>query len=358
MKSNSGNVYERLSKSSAQILNSRALDIASIALTTLSAIATAYVNAMAHKEVIGISASIGLALLIFCVVEGTLLISNHGLLNVYTNNRQRMWATTAYWIIKLAMWLNIAILCCRLGKYPLPDWLDIWNRWSIAVHAAIGLLLIDLIRNNDSVKQHRMAELRTQTAERDALTARMLNSYGSGLIWASALRGKLDSLGGACRILFSRSEFPVMIRDAVQNLVKEHLQNLFKGNKKNLLQNPVQNLLQNSEKNLRLSATSGQYRTFEGKEKEPEKVLSKTRKSGSGSGSKLRDFPEVEKVRWEPNRKGGIEAWYVPQESSKRSEQTYLGHIGKRTLEMWEEQNLLKPEAEAWICEKKAEKGI
>ena len=84
------NVYQKLATTSAQIWNSRALFIASFALTTLSAIATAYVNAMAHEAVIGREAAIGLAVLIFCIAEGTLLISNHGLLNVYTNNRQRI----------------------------------------------------------------------------------------------------------------------------------------------------------------------------------------------------------------------------------------------------------------------------
>lgn len=343
MKNNSGNVYDRLAKSSPQILNSRALDISSIALTTLSAIATAYVNAMAHKEVIGILASIGLAILIFCVVEGTLLISNHGLLSCYTNNRQRMWASVAYWIIKCAMWLNIAILCCKLGKYPLPLWLDMWNRWSIAVHAAIGLILIDLIRNNDSVKQHRMSELRSQTAERDVLTARMLNSYGSGLIWASSLRGKLDGIFGALKILRDKSEFPEKIRDAVQNLVKEHLQNTFRSGPRNVLQNNSQNV-----RLVGPSPLQGTYRTSTPKKK----------KDKSTSGADLSHLKNNPEVRWEKKTRGGYEAWYVPGGNAKRSAQKYLGYVGKRTLKEWNTRNVSQSEIEKWIDERMKEKAV
>lgn len=329
--------YQKLATTSAQIWNSRALFIASFALTTLSAIATAYVNAMVHEEVIGRKPAIGLAVLIFCIAEGTLLISNHGLLNVYTNNRQRMWATVAYWAIKGAMWLNIAILCCYLGQIPLPYWLAFWNQWSVALHAAIGLILIDLIRNNDSVKQFKMAELRAATAEQDALTARLLKSYSSGIIWASALRGVLDGLWGAWKILRISSGFPKQIAERIQNVIDGRHQNV-------RLVGPA-----TPQAPLRTSAPVA----LPSPSPSP-----KAATSGSGTGSNLANLPDIPNVRWELNQRGGYEAWFVPTGATRRDQFTYLGYLGKRAIERWRQQNVLEAETERWVLQKRAEKGV
>jgi hypothetical protein len=325
--------YQKLAKTSAHVWNSRALAIASIALTTLSAIATAYVNSMVHKEVIGLYPAIGLAVLIFFIAEGTLLISNHGLLNVYTHNRQRFWATVAYWAIKIALWLNIAVLCCYLGQLPLPDWLAFWNKWSIALHAAIGLILIDLIRNNDSVKQDKIAQLRAATAEQDALTARLLNSYTSGMLWASALRGKIDGWRSAWKILRISSKFPEQISERIQNVIDGRQQNV-------RLVGPAP-----SQAPLRTSAPL----TL------PPPNSTKTR---SGTGSNLGDLPDIPNVRWERNRRGGYEAWYVPTGATKRADFTYLGYLGKRTIDRWRQQNVLQAETEHWVLQKRTEKNV
>lgn len=331
------NAYQKLATTSAQIWNSRALFIASIALTTLSAIATAYVNAMEHEDVIGRKLAIGLAVLIFCIVEGTLLISNHGLLNVYTNNRQRLWATVAYWLIKVAMWLNIAILCCYLGQIPLPYWLAFWNKWSVALHAAIGLILIDLIRNNDSVKQYKMAELRAATAEQDALTARLLKSYSSGIIWASALRGVFDGLVGAWKILRISSGFPKQIAERIQNVIDGRHPNV-------RLVGPG-----TPQAPLRTSAPVALPSA-------PATPNAANRRSGTGS--KLGILPDIPNVRWEPNQRGGYEAWYVPTGATRRDQFTYLGYLGKRAIERWRQQNVLDTETERWVSEKRTEKGV
>jgi hypothetical protein len=331
------NAYQKLARTSAQIWNSRALFIASFALTTLSAIATAVVNGMEHESVIGRKLAIGLAALIFCIAEGTLLISNHGLLNVYTNNRQRFWASLAYWLIKAAMWLNIAILCCKLGKVPLPFWLAFWNKWSIALHAAIGLILLDLIRNNDSVKQNQMAELRSATAEQDALTARLLKSYSSGIIWASALRGVFDGLGAAWKILRIKSDFPKHISERIQTVVD--------GGQKNVrLVGPAQ--------------IQAPLRTPTPIPLPSAPASSKAPKSRSGTGSNLANLPDLPNVRWELNKRGGYEAWYVPNGATRRDQFTYLGYLGKRAIERWRLQNVLYAETERWVLQKRAEKGV
>lgn len=329
--------YQRLATTSAQIWNSRALFIASVALTTLSAIATAWVNAMEHKDVIGRNAAIGLAVLIFCIAEGTLLISNHGLLNVYTNNRQRMWASIAYWGIKIAMWLNIAILCCYLGRLPLPYWLEFWNKWSIALHAAIGLILIDLIRNNDSVKQFKMAELRSATAEQDALTARLLKSYSSGIIWASALRGVLDGLVGAWKILRISSGFPQKIAERIQNIIDGRQQNI---------------------RMVGPAAPQAPLRTSAPVNLPPAPATPQPAKSRSGTGSNLAGLPDIPNVRWELNQRGGYEAWYVPDGATRRDQFTYLGYLGKRLITRWTQQNVLAAETERWAEQKRMEMGV
>lgn len=331
------NAYQKLATTSAQIWNSRALFTASFALTTLSAIATAYVNAMEHESVIGREWAIGLAVLIFCIAEGTLLISNHGLLNVYTNNRQRFWATLAYWLIKAAMWLNIAILCCKLGRVPLPFWLAFWNKWSIALHAAIGLILIDLIRNNDSVKQNQMAELRSATAEQDALTARLLKSYSSGIIWASALRGVFDGLGAAWKIMWLSGEFPKKIAERIQNVIDGRQQNV-------RLVGP--------------GTTQAPLRTSTPAALPSVPATPNVSKVRSGTGSNLANLPAILNVRWEPNQRGGYEAWYVPTGATRRDQFTYLGYMGKRAIQRWTQQNVLDIETERWVLQKRAEKGV
>jgi hypothetical protein len=339
------NVYQKLATTSAQIWNSRALFIASLALTTLSAVATAYVNGMGHEPVIGFWPAVGLAILIFCIAEGTLLISNHGLLNVYTHNRQRFWATVAYWGIKIAMWLNIAILCCYVGQIPLPYWLAFWNKWSIALHAGIGLILIDLIRNNDSVKQNKMAELRAATAEQDALTARLLKSYSTGIIWASSLRGVLDGLWGAWKILWIKSLFPVKIAERIQNVINERIQNVINGRSQNVrLVGPAP-----IQAPLRASATVPPP---------PPAASRKTAKSRSGTGSNLAGLPDLPNVRWELNQRGGYEAWYVPNGATRRDQFTYLGYLGKRQITRWTQQNVLVAEAERWVEQKRVEAGV
>lgn len=52
----------------------------------------------------------------------------------------------------------------------------------------------------------------------------------------------------------------------------------------------------------------------------------------SGSPYQL---PEIQQVQWEWNKRGGAEAYYVPDGATKRSEKTYLTYVGLRKLAKW-----------------------
>jgi hypothetical protein len=65
-------------------------------------------------------------------------------------------------------------------------------------------------------------------------------------------------------------------------------------------------------------------------------------------------------MAWEPNSKGGWEAWHVPPGAVRRKDRTYLGYVNLQTLAEWE--NLTPDElaetVENWIQSKRAKKGI
>jgi hypothetical protein len=85
-----------------------------------------------------------------------------------------------------------------------------------------------------------------------------------------------------------------------------------------------------------------------------------SRKKGSGSGYQL---PDLDGVQWMKNKKGGLEAWHLPDgigPRSPRSKKLYLGHIGKRQLAAWSKIAPAEKRAavEDWIDERRREKGI
>lgn len=60
----------------------------------------------------------------------------------------------------------------------------------------------------------------------------------------------------------------------------------------------------------------------------------KPKSERSGSPYSL---PEMPNVQWEWNRRGGAEAYYVPNGATKRSDKTYLVYIGLRKLAKWQQ---------------------
>ncbi len=64
------------------------------------------------------------------------------------------------------------------------------------------------------------------------------------------------------------------------------------------------------------------------------KRLRPLKPSPERSGSPYQ-LPEIPNVQWEWNKRGGAEAYYVPNGATKRSEKTYLVYVGLRKLEKW-----------------------
>lgn len=77
----------------------------------------------------------------------------------------------------------------------------------------------------------------------------------------------------------------------------------------------------------------------------------------SGSGRAL-NLPVLKYLRWESNKKGGVEAWHAPNGSSKRSDKTYLGHLGKQKLEALQTSPDPDQAIEAWVAERRKLKGL
>lgn len=70
-------------------------------------------------------------------------------------------------------------------------------------------------------------------------------------------------------------------------------------------------------------------------------------------------LPELPRIRWEPNRSGGWEAWHVPPGAQRRKGCTYLGYVGKKLLAEWEALPATQRRAAVvtWIQQKRLEKG-
>lgn len=63
-------------------------------------------------------------------------------------------------------------------------------------------------------------------------------------------------------------------------------------------------------------------------------------------------------IRFEPNKKGGIEPWYCPPGAIRRSDKIYLGYIGKRVLNKIGTGPDATEQIRQIVLEKLKEKGI
>ena len=105
-----GNAYERLAAGSDYQKNEKHLRIIQGAVVTVSAIATGFTNAFAHRERIGTLGAVLLAVLIVAFVERFYFVLRHGLTTCYQAGKQRFYALPCYRIIQISMVLNAAIL--------------------------------------------------------------------------------------------------------------------------------------------------------------------------------------------------------------------------------------------------------
>jgi hypothetical protein len=200
-----GNAYERLAAGNDYQRNEKNLRIIQGAVVTLSAIATGFTNAFAHRERIGDYAAFGLAVLIVVFVERFYFVLRHGLTTCYQAGKQRFYALICYRVIQVTMVLNAAILCAYIVGFGVPWWLEWWNHWSIIAHFALGLLGVQAVRDADAVVENRMLELKAETAAADVITTQKTAAIGSPLVLIAArFRGFFDACNLALRLLFRR----------------------------------------------------------------------------------------------------------------------------------------------------------
>jgi hypothetical protein len=184
------------------------LKIISWSVATISAISTAYANGFSHRSHLGFWWSLILAALTLIIVEFSLYTLEEGLRSTFKGGTQRALAWSGKWAIKITMVANAAYLCCVIAGITPPAQLLYWNRWSFAVHFAIGLVLIPMIRDADPVIAARMLELRAQTAQEDQIISRLAFTLASPFaMFGARLRGLLDGISLGFRLAFNRQGF-------------------------------------------------------------------------------------------------------------------------------------------------------
>jgi hypothetical protein len=202
------NAYDKLAASPEYKKIDWRLKIISWSIALISGVSTAYANGVSHAGTIGTAYAWLLGALTLAIVEGSLFTLEAGLRSTFKGGTQRTLAWLGKWAIKATMIGNAAYLACMVGGVQAPPDLVFWNRWSFAVHFAIGLVLIPMIRDADPVILHRMLELRSETAQEDQIIARMAAALASPFSMIGArLRGSLDGLSLGWLLAWNKEGF-------------------------------------------------------------------------------------------------------------------------------------------------------
>jgi hypothetical protein len=202
------NSYQKLANSIDYKSVDWRLKLITWSVATISAISTAFSNGYSHRSVIGVWGAIGLGLVTLCIVEGSLYTLEEGLRSCFKGGTQRMLAQIGKWTIKATMIANLAYLCTMIAGVAPPAHLLFWNRWSFAVHVAIGLILIPAVRDADPVIANRMLQLRAETAQEDQIVSRLAAALSSPFAMLGArMRGTLDGLALGWRLARNRQGF-------------------------------------------------------------------------------------------------------------------------------------------------------
>ncbi|MGH9846204.1 MAG: hypothetical protein ACREEM_46475 [Blastocatellia bacterium] len=202
------NIYERIATTGDYIRNLYNLKGIQIAVLTISAIATGFTNAFAHKDKIGTVAAFFLAILILSFVEKFFLTLRHGLNTVYAAGKQRFYAQVCYRAIQATIIANACIFAVWLGGIEMPAALLFWSKWSIVVHLSLALIGVSAVLDSDPVVANRILELKAQRAHRDIVTVRKSAAIGNRIVLlAASLRGHLEAFRLAGKILRSKSTF-------------------------------------------------------------------------------------------------------------------------------------------------------
>ena len=127
-----------------------------------------------------------------------------------------------YRAIQATMILNAMILTAWVVGFPVPPWLEVWNRWSIAVHFGLALIGVQAVRDSDSVIENRMLELKAQTARQDIITLRKAAAIGSPLaLIAARTRGIFDAVALSFRSLRSGGGFSKEYVEQINQIAAE-----------------------------------------------------------------------------------------------------------------------------------------
>jgi hypothetical protein len=105
------NAYERIAGSDDYAKNQSSLWLIQVCVISVSACATGFVNAFAHRERLGWAGASLLAILITGFVEKFYFALRHGLTTIYKSRKQRFAAGLCYRVLQLTMILNAGILC-------------------------------------------------------------------------------------------------------------------------------------------------------------------------------------------------------------------------------------------------------
>lgn len=193
--------YESLANSQTYKSVDWRLKIITWSVATISAISTAYANGFSHRGNLGMGWAIVLAVLTLLIVEFSLYTLEEGLRSTFKGGTQRALAWFGKWAIKATMIANACYLCCMIASLTPPDELLFWNRWSFAVHFAVGLVLIPMVRDADPVIANRMLQLRAETAQEDQIVSRLATALASPFALLGArLRGLWDGLSLGVRL--------------------------------------------------------------------------------------------------------------------------------------------------------------
>src|SRR5262245_59391868 len=217
-------VYDRIAGDDDYQRNDNNLKLIQFCVITVSACATGFVNAFAHRERLGWVGASLLAILITSFVEKFYFALRHGLTTIYKSRKQRFFASLCRRVIQITMILNAGILCAWVVGAALPESLRLYNQWSIAIHFSMALIGVTAVRDADAVVEDRIRKLKAEAVQEDILTTRRAAINDNPLVLAAArLRGFLDGMSLAANLLrdkpdISAKEDVGRILDAPQRL--------------------------------------------------------------------------------------------------------------------------------------------
>src|SRR5262245_25866077 len=202
------NAYERIAGSDDYARNQRSLRMIQVCVITISACATGFVNAFAHRERLGWVGASLLAILITGFVEKFYFALRHGLATIYKSRRQRFFANFCCKIIQFTMILNAGILCAWVVGSALPEFLQTYNKWTIAIHFSLALIGVSAVRDSDAVVEDRIRKLKAESVQEDILTTRRAAINDNPLVFTAArIRGFLDGVSLAVNLLRDKPDF-------------------------------------------------------------------------------------------------------------------------------------------------------